>query len=741
MQKINKILFVAVGSIFLFSCQEKEESALSSQMKFSINQETLSAEEKLEHVNAFLFDNESLVKKFTNMQSNSEGLYVMGTDMIRANKLLFVAGDHGIDFETLFPDYDQLKAMVVREADFVTSFPNLFYTGERSMSNITNTTLDLSLIRSIARLDLKKITQLEVIVDSCVLSNLADRSYLLPGNATSPESVQYKRQSIQGDALTGLDQGLEGVAYLYESSAQAPQVTLYTRINGVKNKLNVTLPEKIERNKRYEIAINSNGAVVFTDLQVLPWGDGGSSTAKPEDFTPLIDLENSEFPEGVRPSQSLDTLFIAAGFEGSFTLGLDAPVETETKLESSHVAVTPIASTKSTYTGNKYRMEVKKSDVNQSTLIADLQVKSVAESQYYDKQIVIVKESYRTRFDGLTGPITGNNVVYSTYKDGDMGIIFTRGETPIVSVSTRSTDSQFDWLRITESEQGKRLEGGFKPNDIEATGQQQTSIVTVNYTDGLTEEFTFTRQRSSIPVITQGGLYWAKYNMRGNSKSYEDQIGFDRDVPRGNFYEFLKTCSDEDLVYYAGAAYRGKSTDGLYLAWDSEKEKHLYNGYSSIPDGQISNGPADSHCPAGYEIASLADWQRIWYTGGQMNLPVHGASDHYNSSTGDNRYRMSRFTRDSVVVDGHVLPTVNFLMIEDVRNYAGEQMVFTGLASQSSASNIVYGQFIYPIITTGPTHFLLDFNTRKSSYGNLSGSGVHTRMIRCVKSPVTYIVE
>lgn len=273
-------------------------------------------------------------------------------------------------------------------------------------------------------------------------------------------------------------------------------------------------------------------------------------------------------------------------------------------------------------------------------------------------------------------------------------------------------------------------------------------MLKVKYADNFEEEFIFTRKRYSIPVITQGGVYWAKYNMRGNSKSYEDQIGFDRDISRNELYTYLQTCSDEEFIYYTGASYRGTSTEGLYLKrfLDSNDEPTLfYDGYDAIPDGQVSNGSADLHCPPGYRMPALSEWQQIFYTGGSLNIPGHGNSNSYNTSINSlignqtNRYRIDRYTRE-ITIDG-VLRNVSIFNIVDVRYYQGEEMVFIGFGTQKSPTSMTWGEIVIPICTGSYSHFLFNYNTNKTSYGNLSGTGVQTRVIRCVKSPTNFIVE
>lgn len=730
---MNKKLLLLFSGVLLISCQEKDDVSITPQLRFNISHESLTAEDKLQNVNAFMFDNQALVKKLTNMTPNSDGFYVIGTDRVNADKLLFIAGDHAIDFETKAMSYDELQALTVEKADFITSFPKLYYTGEKALSSIANATLELGLTRSVARLDVKKITQLEVVVDSCVVTNLADCSFVLPGNVESPTATEYKRQVIGTDVFAGIDAGVNGVAYLYESKGHAPQVTLYTRINGVKNRLNVTLPEVIERNKRYEIAINSNGAVLYADLQILPWGEGGSSVAKPENFVPKIDLENSNFPEGVAASANLDTLYISAGFEGVFTLGLDAPVETETKLESTHVSVRPIASPKNTYLGNRFELEVKKNDINRPDILVGMFVKSKTESQYYDKQIVIVKRGYRTRFEGLEASLLGNNAVYSEYTDGTLGRISVNGTAEVTAIETRSADSQFDWLQVAETEGRRSLEGGFRPNDREAVGQKQSSIVRVVFADGEVEEFLFTRMRNALPVVKLGGLYWAKYNMRGDSKSYKDQIGFDKDVD--NLWEYLKTCSSDEYYFYAGAEYKGVSSSGMLL--ENKDGVLVYNNYTSIPEGNLATATADTHCPAGYKIPTKTELSQIIATQVALTLPQNGSNNHYTTPANGYRYRIDRFKRDSVLIDGVPVYNTAHIMLTDINR--NESIVLNGIGHQYNGTQTSLGHWIIGLVESGGQYY--GVNNAGNAMAMQSHNGAKTRIIRCIKSPVNYIVE
>lgn len=743
---MKKKFFLLFATLCL-SCQNQDLEILGENqfaVKFRYDTSTTSV---LNHVNALLYSQDALQHKETNLNS-AEGVYTIGTGGKVVDKIMFIAGNHGLDFTASHPSLTQCKALTTQPVDFENSFPGIHYTAEKEAGDLNDNLMDIELIRSVARVDVVKDTQLEVVIDSCEIANLIDRSYVFPGNATPLTGAELKKQKLGADAFSNLNNGIEGFAYIFESSETAPEVTFYVRINGIKNKLKATLPSVIERNKKYEIKIKSNGAVIYTSLSILDWGDGGSVDTQPGGFVPKIDLSTSQLPEGVVASQTLDTLFIAPDYSGVFVLGLNAPVETEAKVESSQIGVAVVPNSKNSYIGNQFTLTVESSKINQVKTLIPMMIKSKSESQYYDKQIVIVKQGYRTWFKNLNATLSKASASWNDYKDGYIGEVEAWNgyqTSDIARIETLSGDEQFDWLRVVSENGVNTIEGGFKPNDTDATGQNQHSIVTVAYTDGVEEVFTFTRKRYALPVITQGGKYWSKYNMRGNSKSYTDQIGFDRDMDRNAFYDFLKTCSDEDFIYYAGATYKGKSTNGLYLKScipDGETTPVLlYEGYSDIPDGQVSNGPADAHCPSGFEMPDRDAWNQIWYTGGQLNFPASGSTNPYNSSAGNNRYDIHRFTRNNLTIDGIVVPEVSFLCITDIRNYRGETMVFTGLGNQWADKTTTLGQIVTPVVTTGPTHFVIDFNNNRSSYGNLSGPGVHTRTIRCVKSPVNYIIN
>lgn len=749
MKSLIYLLFVAL----CLSCQNQDVPVLGEN-QFAVKFKYDTSAAGLEHVNALLFNQDDLQHKETQLNP-TEGVYTIGTNGKSIDRIMFIAGAHGLDFNSLSPTLTACKALTTQPVDFKTTFPGIHFTAETEAADIDNTLMDIQLTRSVARLDVVKDTELDVVIESCVISNLIDRSYIFPGSATLPTDGELKSQTLGAEAFTNLNNGIEGIAYMFENSEASITVTFDVSINGIKNKLKSTLPSKIERNKKYEIKIQSTGAVVYTMLSILDWGDGGSTETLPGGFVPKIDLSTSILPDGIVASQTLDTLYIAPDYSGAFVLGLDAPVETEAKVESSQIGIAVVPNSKNSYIGNQFMLTVSESDINQVRTFIPMMIKSKSEAQYYDKHIVIVKQGYRTWFKGLRANFDKKSASWDVYKDGYIAEVEAWNDyqaSDIEKIETRSDDAQFDWLLVVSTDGVNTVEGAFKVNDTEATGQEQRSVMTVTYKDGVEEVFNFTRKRNAIPVIRQGGFYWSKYNMRGNSKSYADQIGFDRDIPRDEFHLFLETCSDEDFLYYAGATYKGTSTEGLYLKnsippGGTTPMLH-FEGYSSIPNGEVSNGPVDAHCPPGYQMPTRVEWEHIWATNVKLSIPANGELGYFNTDRGPegeslpNRYDVRRYTR-SITIDGVPNQPVSLLFLEDIRHYPDEIMVFTGLGNQSSDTRVTLGEIIIPIATAGElNHSVVGFHDNVVRfYRNMGGSGAQTRTIRCLKSKVNYIIE
>ena len=108
------------------------------------------------------------------------------------------------------------------------------------------------------------------------------------------------------------------------------------------------------------------------------------------------------------------------------------------------------------------------------------------------------------------------------------------------------------WMQATETESitrtglsGKsyRIVGGWKPNDPRADGRPQEGRIVISNEDGTHKEtYTVRRINWGLPVVKIGETWWCKYNLRGNVKSFEDQITIPNDpAPHHDLLSYLTT--------------------------------------------------------------------------------------------------------------------------------------------------------------------------------------------------------
>lgn len=731
MNKIG-VLLILVG-VITSACQDKEYSFISpaNDGKIKLYYKSISSHEELRNANAFLFSGNILSNKQQSQTSDPNHLFEIDIKTSSSDKLLFLAGDNQLNLSSDV-SLSQLKTTTTPIADFISSFPQVYYTAEKELSANTGSSLDLFLSRSTAVIDLKITSNIQIQFDSCVISNIADRAFVFQ-NDRIPSETKFIAARFNAKAFNNFAENLlPNFAYLYESNGQAPTATFYTHVNGDNKSISVQLPENIERNKRYEIRFEYDGAKLYTNLQVVPWEDGGSVNARPESsFIPTFNVHNSELPAFASFNSDKNKLIVAS-CDTSFILAIDAPVELDAKIENPNIRIIPLTDASAEYPlGNRFRLEFKQSAINAETEEIRLYVKSKLLSQYNGQYLTIEKKANRLQFKEYTGQLDKTNIQYADYIDGVLSKVHIL-EAPI-AIHTKSIDNQYNWIRILKkSANNFELQGGFYPNDTEAVGQTQTSTLYVQFKDGAIEKYAIKRQRHAIPVVHIGNRYWSKYNMRGNSKSYADQIKFDQN---SDFWEFLKTCSSDEYIYYAGAQYKGLNRTGLYL--QNNNNRLMYPEYHSIPDAPIFNASPNLHCPPGYQLPSQWDFNELLNDTQQLTLNPNGQHTDY-ISINNREFRIERYQRRGVQISGVTLEEAHHIKLTDKKT--NQSIVLNGLPHQYSGNNgVAFGHLIFATINTRPDYIDLNFTTNRFRYQYHNNS--KTKIVRCVKSPTPYIIN
>ena len=719
------------------SCNDKTErdSEIANVMLFNYMTDS---KDPMETVDVYALNSGVLASKYININATTDGYYPIDNIEDRKNTvLLFLTNGQGINMDPLVigeTSNTDMQSKTTPAADYKLSQPIHFYTGEKSLSDVSELLTNVMVTRSLARLDLKIQPEINVKIDSCVITNITDRSQIFPSQSLSHPDAKLISTSIGGSNFTATTtETQEGFFYLYESHGAGSEVMFFIKLNGVANRLKVALPDRVERNKKYTITINSHGATLSSSLEVLPWGPGSDADANPEPFQPIINTEESEIPALVEVSATKDTIFVPS-IGASLTLALNTSTDTEIKTDGD-ILIEPIdPATKSTYIGNKFNLSLKSKNINDPRTETRIYIKDKTISDIFDRYIVVVNLADRTSFPNIqkAAIINERSVVFNGYTDGIIANI--KFSTQPISIACTTNDVDFNWLRINNTDDNDiKLEGAFKPNDSMATGQIQESTVTIEYSGGLIEEFKFSRKRESIPVTFIGNRYWAKYNLRGNSKKYEDQIGFDKDI-KGDMFEYLKTCSDDEYIYYAGANYKGISQDGMYLAKLTDNTLH-YPDYSKHLNAAITNLDPTYHCPAGYQIPNVNEFASIMSKSSHINLPGNDIVWEYSSS-GRIRLTIERHQRDSIKIDG--VNTIKMYTVKIVDKLTKETLTWHGTGNQWSNTGTSIQYWIYATINPGGKYYTFNNLSNKTQFE--PHNSAKTRIIRCIKSPVTYVI-
>ena len=197
-----KTLLSFIFTILILSSCEKENEIINNQSVFNISLSRNSdlSTESISSVDFLLFNNQQLVSEVLNQITPNNNYYSLSFDKNEISNLVVVANNGLIDLQQ-----SNLKDKTLNEVaqsqttpiDFVTTFPSMFYTANIETSTINNSTIDIPLLRSLSRLDLKVVTDIDVIVDSCIISNLIDRTVLLPGSPLVPTTSQLKTTRIK----------------------------------------------------------------------------------------------------------------------------------------------------------------------------------------------------------------------------------------------------------------------------------------------------------------------------------------------------------------------------------------------------------------------------------------------------------------------------------------------------------------------------------------------------------------
>lgn len=612
----------------------------------------------------------------------------------------------------------------------------LMMTGSTTLGSHAGT-VEVPMKRSVARLDIStevngvKVLQVKV-------SGIADKGFAVPsGKISVPESAA--REEYTKDFSTApLQNTRKTLLYMAEQTAQGAWIEVTAHYGEGLHRFRASLPENIARNNIYTVQVHGDGTGISVTVSGEDWEDGASGGSQTQ-AKGLIDTENSSLPAGIRVSESRDTVYIPHLPE-SFTLSLLAE-------QSAEVSVS----------GNIPGVKIDISPASKSALVPAASVSvstplrypgSGNENIYLDihkegihtGRIVLVFKANPIQITGLLKIDKNGECDFGKYIDGELARL-TLPEGRILTVEFDEGESR--WMQAVQTGSADapqyRLLGGWKPNDPKADGRTQEGRIVFSDTDGSNrEEYTVRRINWGLPVTRIGESWWCKYNLRGNVKSFADQVTIAQDPFKdGDIAAGLATIPEEKLLELMGDQYQGGNPQGLPLKHDGTA---FY--YEGMKDSAQSFGDLDPQqmAPDGYMVPDYDDFA---FFAGSDNFNLGGVGTRpFNNRTGQ-RLSISISERN-VSFLGHEYGTIAFYDF----SLDGDHWVLFGPGHQwnTAAGKIARMNLIMATCGNGIMGWSMEGYASAEKAGQnwlkyVANNSTKTRTIRCIKSPVEYIYD
>ena len=579
-------------------------------------------------------------------------------------------------------------------------------------------------------------------VRSLTLKGMAGKSYLIEKVPFSvPSDVENIDLKVEGEAITGEDQ--TGVIYAYEQINPEATVEIEMADGKVHS---AKLPEQILRNKVYTLQIGRDGSL--HSITVDEWTKEEDEILAP-DRESFITVNEKLSVLNDRATILPDARGVSVSYlSGTFDLALNCGEELEyVDGGNGVIEVTPVNPEASSLAErNVFRIAKKLLAPNAPQQEAKLQFRRKGLSEVYDEDcLTVVLEK---NDDTLEGMLDFNNETYGydfgRYIDGTLGT-YTVGEGKTMALEVSESNP---WIRLVRSDENRNsyiIQAGWKPNDPEADGREQSAKLIITDRNGNKQEYTIKRRNFGLPVVYVAGNWWCKYNLKGTANDFNDQILASADpVKEGSLLDYLKDCSLEELKAVMGDQYQGGNLEGLPLTLSDGKFE--YSGFKSSVSVNI-NTQGKEMAPPGYEIPSQNDFRRL-VNSNDAKLGYDPAV-YNNNLNGDDSFRLNyNHGNRSVSIDDVAYGKVGFYDFceEASASDNSKHVVLFGWGHQWEAGTgkISSDDFIFAVNNGTSTAWMMEgwfVDMRGNWFKTVTQNNVKSRTIRCKKSPVEYIYQ
>ncbi len=741
MAKIKNIGWIC-GCFFLMLCGCTAEEGVSGVLSEGTVNVRLLASAMMEgeasdtecqvyEVAGFRFEDGMLKEIFDSLTPTAEGIYQLrpeekkGTVYFLANAASVIQNASFRIEETSLDDFLNLVAT----ADDMTA-NGLVMSGQADL-NSEGTEWTVALKRSLARIDLD--TSFEGIeVSRVAIQGISSQGYV-NGRSEVRRPAGAELVTLVKDNLA-LSNEKKTLFYVCEQEADQTSVEIQmTSTDGAWHRLKATLPA-LKRNTIYTLKVYGNGADTRVEVITDDWVNGVSSGSE-QVLKGVVDKTASQLSDGVTISQQGDTVCVPY-WKSDFRLALKAEA-------GASLVVNGIADGVTVTSQQVTRAMQHIVDVNVTSRqkmpgsVQEYVYLDVYEQAVHTGRVVLV---FNPNPIQLTGRLSfDENAVcdFNGYQDGELGtLVLPEGK--LLNAEVDSDEAP--WIKIaSEGTSGVyRILAGWKPNDPLADGRVQEARLVVTDAGGSHREvYTVKRQNWGLPVVNMNGIWWCKYNLRGNVKNFADQILIKDDpVPEDeNLFDYLQRCSDEELLHVLGDQYQAGNPDGLKPVYDGSS--FSYEGYQPSVSANFGTMLPTTMAPEGYQIPDYDDY-RFFTWNNNSNLGYYNPGV-FNNNLGQ-RLDFSVSERE-LMVDGVLYGTVGLYDFV----YENVHWTIEGLGHQWSETGISPMTILLATYGNANNTWSIEGYPKSTGQGNwfkyTNSNASKTRTIRCVKTPVEYIYE
>lgn len=633
--------------------------------------------------------------------------------------------------------------------------PLLFYTGHASLATAPATaassrndaaeaTTSIDLLRSTARLDLQLQVVGTISIERFTIVGAALATSMFADVDTEP--AEYGE--VIFTPASPLTESCTEIARLYAQHDAGARLRVEAVVNGTRCTLEAALPAIILRNRIYVATIRKEQADLALSMTVEPWEQGGNTDLRP-DFGGRITVAPaaSTLPTGVSLSEDLTQVTLPYGAT-ELLLALDCNDE----LELQPVTGYPLTVESIAPTGQEVenRLRIRK-PLYAPGMPADevtLRFRRKGLEEIYDEDCIRLRLSANpTTLEGELvfdtqdytydfGRYIDNELGRFTLADGkSLSVEFDAGEDPWILLTPASADSRT-----------YRIVGGWRPNDPTANGRVQSArlVITDAADPAAREEYVVARRNYGLPVTWLHGVWWCKYNARGNSRSFDDQILCTTDPATAagkSLFDYLRDCTSEEFYDLWGWAYQGDSGQGMRVV--DQEGKLVMEGFTTTSTSHINKLPADALSPDGYELPTMEEFNRVFDATDYVWMMWSGSHTLRTPWEGHSLVKREQRRRNGLTVGSVQANDLLYMKMWSPDFTDHEPLTWYGPGAQWNADGIQhaghYNNILFGVHSPEGSGWYIAGNM-SALYMQKNGAGTKdTRVLRFKKSPVEYI--